>query len=50
LKQKSFKDIFDEIFGLYHPDNYRDRDDYQIYHEIYILLVEIEEKFIKKKE
>ena len=50
LKQKSFKDIFDEIFGLYHPDNYRDRDDYQIYHEIYILLVEIEEKFIKKIE
>jgi len=50
LKQKSFEDIFHEIFGLYHPDNYKDRDDYEVYHEIYIFLVEIEKIFIKKTE
>ena len=47
LKQKSFEEIFEIIFPKYHPDNYKDRDDFIIYHEIYMLLVKIEEKFCK---
>ena len=47
LKQKSFEEIFEIIFPKYHPDNYKDRDEYIIYHDIYMLLVKIEEKFFK---
>ena len=49
LKQKGFEELFKEIFPLYHPDNYKDRDDYNVYHEIYILLVDMENTFIKKQ-
>ena len=48
LIQKSFEELFQIIFSKYHPDNYKDKNDYIIYHEIYILLVKIEEKFFKK--
>ena len=46
LNQKNFEEIFNKIFPLYHPDNYRNRDDYSTYHKIYSLLVEIEKKFL----
>ena len=49
LDQKSFEELFQIIFPLYHPDNYRDREKYIVYHEIYILLVDIEKIFIKKQ-
>ena len=42
------EEILKEISPSYHPDNYKDRKDYKIYHEIYMILVNIENKFIKK--
>ena len=48
FKQKSLEELLKEIGPYYHPDNYKDRKDYKIYHEIYLLLVNIENKFIKK--
>ena len=48
FKQKSLEELLKEISPNYHPDNYKDRNDYKIYHEIYMLLVNIENKFIKK--
>ena len=47
IKKKTLKNIMEEISPLYQPDNYKDRNDYNIYHEIYRLLVGIENQFIK---
>ena len=41
--------ILEIIFPKYHPDNYIGRDDYDIYNEIYILLVKVEEDLKKIK-
>ena len=49
LLKNEFEQIFEIIFPKYHPDNYKDRPDFLIYNEIYILLVQMEEKLIKKK-
>ena len=49
LFQMEFEEYFKTIFPKYHPDNYKDNKYYQIYNEIYMLLVKIEEKFFKKK-
>ena len=49
LLQNDFEKIFEIIFPKYHPYNYKDRSDFLIYNEIYILLVQMEEKLIKKK-
>ena len=43
------EEILEIIFPKYHPDNYIGRDDYDIYNEIYILLVKIEEDLKKNK-
>ena len=48
LLENEFEKIFEIIFPKYHPDNYKDRPDFLIYNEIYILLVQMEEKLIKK--
>ena len=42
-------ELLEIIFPKYHPDNYIGRDDYDIYNEIYILLVKIEEDLKKNK-
>ena len=42
-------ELLEIIFPKYHPDNYIGRDDYDIYNEIYILLVKIEEDLKKIK-
>ena len=49
LNQKSFEEEFKIIFPRYHPDNYKDNNIFSIYQEIYMLLVKIEEKFLKKE-
>ena len=49
LFQMEFEEYFKTIVPKYHPDNYKDNKYYQIYNEIYMLLVKIEEKFFKKK-
>ena len=49
FKQKSLEELLKEISPSYHPDNYKGRKDYDIYHEIYMLLVNLENKFIQKK-
>ena len=43
------EEILEIIFPKYHPDNYIGRDDYDIYNEIYILLVKVEEDLKKIK-
>ena len=48
LQGKSLEELLKDISPRYHPDNYRNREDYNIYHEIYKLLVNIENQFIKK--
>ena len=48
LNKGNFEEYFSSVFHKYHPDNYKDHKYYQIYNEIYILLVNIDEKFIKK--
>ena len=47
LKMKELKDKFYAIFGKYHPDNYKGRKDYDIYNEIYMLLVKMEKALFK---
>ena len=47
IKNNNLENLLKEISPNYHPDNYKDRNDYIIYHEIYMLLVNIENKFIK---
>ena len=47
LMKNSFKEVFRMIFPKYHPDNYKDKDNFVIDNEIYILLVKLEEKCIK---
>ena len=49
LLKKDFEEVFEIIFPKYQPDNYKDKDIFTIYNEIYILLVEMEAKFINKK-
>jgi len=49
LKTKVFENKFKTIFPKYHPDNYKGRDDHCIYYQIYLLLVNMEEKLFKKK-
>ena len=48
FEQKSFSELFMEIFHEYHSDNYNGRDDYSIYNAIYELFVEME-KYAKYK-
>ena len=47
LMQNSFQEVFRIIFPKYHPDNYKDKDNFIICNEIYIILVKMEEKYIK---
>ena len=47
IKNNDLENLLKKISPSYHPDNYKDRNDYIIYHEIYMLLVNIENKFIK---
>ena len=42
-------ELLEIIFPKYHPDNYIGRDDYDIYNEIYMLLVKVEEDLKKNK-
>ena len=44
LMKESFETLFYIIYPLYQPDSYEDK----IYHDIYVLLGKIEEKYIKK--
>jgi hypothetical protein len=49
LLNLNFEKILEEIFPKYHPDNYLGRDDFEIYNEIYVLLVKIEGDLKKNK-
>ena len=49
LNKDNFEEYFITIFPKYHPDNYKGHKYYRIYNEIYMLLVKIDEKFIKNK-
>ena len=43
FKDLSCEKILEEIFSLYHPDNYSNREDFPIYNEIYMLLGKIKD-------
>ena len=47
LKMKNLEDKFYSIFAQYHPDNYKDRKDFDIYNEIYMILVKMEKALFK---
>ena len=46
LKKESFESLLKKIYPLYHPDNYKDK----IYHDIYVLLGEMEKKYFKNEQ
>jgi hypothetical protein len=46
IKKESFESLLKNIYPLYHPDNYKDK----IYHDIYVLLGEMEKKYLKNDE
>lgn len=48
LLKQDLKDLIKEISPCYHPDNYKEIEKNLLYHEIYKLLVNIENQFIKK--
>ena len=45
----SIKEVIEDIFPRYHPDNYNNREDFIIYNEIYMLLGKMKEDLIKYK-
>ena len=49
FKDLSCEKILEEIFSLYHPDNYSNREDFPIYNEIYMLLGKIKDDLLKYK-
>ena len=49
ILNNSLEYILKEVLPRYHPDNYKERDNYIIYHEISTLLVNIENSFIKNQ-
>ena len=48
INKENFENYFIDIFPKYHPDNYKGRDDFIIYNEIYMCLVKIDEEFFNK--
>jgi len=48
-KGMSIKEVIEDIFPRYHPDNYNNREDFIIYNEIYMLLGKMKEDLIKYK-
>ena len=47
IKDKSFEETLEDIYGKYQPDNYGDKHNFLIYNEIYILLGNIKEDLLK---
>ena len=47
IKDKSFEETLEYIYGKYQPDNYGDKHNFLIYNEIYILLGNIKEDLLK---